>query len=97
VSASNPDVKNKLKLLLHPLFDTRESMPNPWREPPSLPAVLADHVPDAAAGDYLRACEFLFSYRGSADTHTAYRRELEHFLSWCWLVAARTLVITDCP
>jgi site-specific recombinase XerD len=85
-------VKNKLKLLLHPLFDTRESMPNPWREPPSLPALLRDHVPMAAAEDYLRACEFLFSYRGSADTHTAYRRELEHFLPWCWLIASRTLV-----
>lgn len=91
MSTNSSNVKNKLKLLLHPLFDTRDSMPNPWRDPPSLPAILLDHVPASAASDYLRACEFLFSYRGSADTHTAYRRELEHFLAWCWLIAGRSL------
>jgi site-specific recombinase XerD len=84
-------MKSKIKVLLHPLFDTRESMPNPWREPPQLPDAVKAQVPVGAAEDYLRSCEFLFSYRGSADTHTAYRRELEHFLQWCWLHAGNTL------
>jgi site-specific recombinase XerD len=74
-----------------PLFDTLENMPNPWRQPPQLPAAEADYLPDEAKTDFLRASEFLYSYRGSPDTFTAYRRELEHFLQWLWLVADITL------
>lgn len=80
-------MKARVKIVLHPLFDTRSKMPNPWREPPLLPPVVREHAPVSATEDFRRACEFLYSYRGSADTHTAYRRELEHVLQWCWLVA----------
>jgi len=79
----------------HPLFDTLESMPNPWREPPVLsPDLLASckkPLPESAADDFRFASEFLYSYRGSPDTFTAYRRELEHFLQWMWLVAGLSL------
>jgi len=79
----------------YPLFDTLEQMPNPWREPPQISAaVLAsckNTLPDSAAADYRSASEFLYSYRGSPDTFTAYRRELEHFLQWTWLVAGLSL------
>ncbi|MEX2333745.1 MAG: site-specific integrase, partial [Pseudohongiella sp.] len=79
----------------HPLFDTLDNMPNPWREPPVInPALLASckkPLPDSAVEDYRHACEFLYSYRGSPDTFSAYRRELEHFLQWAWLIAGLSL------
>jgi site-specific recombinase XerD len=79
----------------HPLFDTLGSMPNPWREPPVISsAMLASckkPLPNSAVDDYRHACEFLYSYRGSPDTFTAYRRELEHFLQWAWLMAGLSL------
>lgn len=75
----------------HPLFDTLDAMPNPWREPPVIaPAIVSANkkpLPDNAGKDYQLASEFLYSYRGSPDTFTAYRRELEHFLQWAWLIA----------
>lgn len=76
-----------------PLFDTLEVMPNPYRS--AVPLAIADTLaPDLApnAGeDFQRACEFLFSYRGSPDTFSTYRRELEHFLQWAFLVAGKSL------
>lgn len=79
----------------HPLFDTLDSMPNPWREPPVISAAIRASckkpLPDSATDDYRHASEFLYSYRGSPDTFTAYRRELEHFLQWTWLVAGLSL------
>lgn len=73
------------------LFDTLENMPNPWRDPPRLP--VSELLPnnDLVLTDFHRACEFLYSYRGSPDTFTAYRRELEHFLQWLWLISDKTL------
>ena len=79
----------------HPLFDTLDSMPNPWREPPvgsaAIRAACRKPLPENADDDYRHASEFLYSYRGSPDTFTAYRRELEHFLQWAWLVAGLSL------
>lgn len=78
-----------------PLFDNLDNMPNPWREPPQLPT--SEMLPRNALvlTDYRRACEFLYSYRGSPDTFTAYRRELEHFLQWLWLVSDKTLPLAQ--
>jgi site-specific recombinase XerD len=42
-------------------------------------------------GDYLHACQFLYSYRGSEATFNAYRRELERFLQWSCLVAKKSI------
>ncbi len=73
------------------LFDTLEEMPNPFREPArSVEHLLKDPL-DGALKDFQLASEFLYSYRGSPDTFSTYRRELEHFLQWCWLIAAKTL------
>ncbi|MGM0634265.1 MAG: tyrosine-type recombinase/integrase [Pseudomonadota bacterium] len=74
-----------------PLFDTLEHMDNPFRRPPASVAHAIDDPPEGALEDYRRACEFLYSYRGSADTFSSYRRELEHFLQWSWLVNGKTL------
>lgn len=72
-------------------FDTLEEMPNPFKEPvKSLDHLLPD-APAEAIGDYQYASEFIFSYRGSPDTFSTYRREIEHFLHWCWVVAAKSL------
>lgn len=74
-----------------PLFDTLEQMSNPFRHPPTSVAHAVDTPPQGALEDFQRACEFLYSYRGSPDTFVSYRRELEHFLQWAWLVAGKTL------
>ena len=72
-------------------FDTLENMPNPFKEPlQSLEHLLCDYPPDAIA-DYQHASEFIYSYRGSPDTFSTYRREIEHFLHWCWLVSNKSL------
>lgn len=72
-------------------FDTLEEMLNPFKNPvQSLDHLLADHPADAIA-DYQHASEFIYSYRGSPDTFSTYRREIEHFLHWCWLVAKKSL------
>lgn len=75
-----------------PFFDTLESMPNPFRHR----ITDVDHlqlalVPAHAVTDYQCASEFLYSYRGSPDTFSTYRREIEHFLHWCWLVSVKSL------
>ncbi len=76
----------------YPLFDTLEAMPNPFKHPVGdLAAVLSVSLPEEAAADYQLASEFIYSYRGSPDTFSTYRREIEHFLQWLWLVAKKTI------
>ena len=76
-------------------FDTLEEMPNPFKKPvSSLAHLLADpdtDTPADALSDYQFASEFIYSYRGSPDTFSTYRREIEHFLHWSWLVAGKSL------
>jgi site-specific recombinase XerD len=45
----------------------------------------------SAYDDYMKAREFLKSYRGSAATFKSYRRELERFLHWSWQVAGKSI------
>ncbi len=72
-------------------FDTLEEMPNPFKQPVSSLDHLPGKQPDDAIADYQHASEFIYSYRGSPDTFSTYRREIEHFLHWCWLVADKSL------
>lgn len=75
-----------------PFFDTLELMPNPYRQRIASVAHLElDPEPENALQDYQYASEFLYSYRGSPDTFSTYRREIEHFLHWCWLVEHKSL------
>lgn len=75
-----------------PFFDTLESMANPYRQRiTSVDHLQLDPVPLHAVDDYQYASEFLYSYRGSPDTFSTYRREIEHFLHWCWLIEAKSL------
>jgi site-specific recombinase XerD len=75
-----------------PYFDTLDAMPNPYRQRLSNVSHLQlDPEPANAVSDYQYASEFLYSYRGSPDTFTTYRREIEHFLHWCWLIQKSSL------
>lgn len=47
--------------------------------------------PSFAIKDYLIALKFLYSYRGSAQTFNAYRRELERLIQWSWFVQEKSL------
>ncbi len=74
-----------------PFFDTLEEMPNPYKSPVRDVSHLLRDSPEDAVADYQFASEFIYSYRGSPDTFSTYRREIEHFLHWCWLVREKSL------
>jgi site-specific recombinase XerD len=74
-----------------PFFDTLAEMQNPYRHKVTTVAHLLKDEPANAIEDYQYSSEFLYSYRGSQDTFTTYRREIEHFLHWCWLVKNKSL------
>ena len=73
------------------VFDTLEAMPNPFKQPLTALAHFPGDCPADALADYQYASEFIYTYRGSPDTFSTYRREIEHFLHWCWLVARKSL------
>lgn len=74
-------------------FDTLEHMRNPFKNRVSPTSFLAGSVSvsKSTIEDYQLASEFIYSYRGSPDTFNTYRREIEHFLHWCWLVRSLSL------
>lgn len=74
-----------------PFFDTLSEMPNPYRHPVKTVKHLLEDEPANAVDDYQHASEFLYSYRGSSDTFSTYRREIEHFMHWSWLIAGKSL------
>lgn len=49
-------------------------------------------APPFSMKDYKIALNFLYSYRGSADTFSAYRREVERLLHWSWFVRKQSIV-----
>jgi site-specific recombinase XerD len=81
------------KQLPLPLFDTLENLNEP------IPACVASYIAatniDSAAAEHQLTRKFLESYSGSNDTFNAYRREVERFLHWAWLVAAKPLKSID--
>ena len=74
-----------------PFFDTLSEMPNPYKRPVTSVKHLLKDEPASAIDDYQHASEFLYSYRGSPDTFSTYRREIEHFMHWSWLIAGKSL------
>ena len=71
-----------------PLFDTLENISE-------IPLHLTDYfaglaIP-AAKKEFQLCLEFLKSYSRSADTFTAYRREVERVLHWAWLICKKSL------
>lgn len=51
----------------------------------------SNHLTDAQKQDYAFSVEFLKSYAGRLGTFNSYRREVERFLQWCWLIQNKTL------
>jgi site-specific recombinase XerD len=49
-------------------------------------------IPEVAPKDYHVALSFLYSYRGSADTFGAYRRDLERFIQWSWFIRGHSFL-----
>lgn len=49
-------------------------------------------LPQYASRDYQCVLNFLYSYRGSQETFSAYRRELERLLQWSWFVREQSLL-----
>ena len=74
-----------------PFFDTMEEMPNPFKSPVLDINSITTAEPKGALSDYQHASEFIYSYRGSPDTFATYRREIEHFLHWSWLIAEKSI------
>lgn len=74
------------------LFDTLEHID----EMPSCVAHTLKQLdlPDAQH-QFDLAREFLLSYAGSADTFNAYRKEVERFVQWAWLIAEKPLSAID--
>ena len=72
-------------------FDTFDQMPNPFKKSVATLSHLVVEAPEDAIKDYQFASEFIYSYRGSPDTFSTYRREIEHFLHWCWIVAKKSI------
>jgi site-specific recombinase XerD len=49
------------------------------------------HLSETQQQDYAFSAEFLKSYAGRQGTFNSYRREVERFLQWCWLIQNKTL------
>lgn len=69
-----------------PIFDSLENLETELHKTVLKQATLDTAVMET---DYQKVLEFIKSYRGSAATFNAYRRELERFLQWSWLVAVK--------
>lgn len=74
-----------------PFFDTLDEMPDPFKQPVKSLQHLFEDSSNAAVSDYQYASEFIYSYRGSPDTFSTYRKEIEHFLHWCSVISKKTL------
>jgi site-specific recombinase XerD len=70
------------------LFDTLENLSNNTE---SVYAHLKTLCIAAAEHEFQLCSQFLKSYGNSSDTFTAYRREIERFLHWAWLVSKKPL------
>ncbi|OAI46814.1 hypothetical protein AYO45_06160 [Gammaproteobacteria bacterium SCGC AG-212-F23] len=71
-----------------PLFDTLENFSETNHATKNYIQSLT--VP-LAEKEFNLCSEFLKSYANSADTFTAYRREVERLLHWSWLIAKKPL------
>src|SRR3990167_9968583 len=71
-----------------PLFDTHDMLDEIH---PSIPGYIKSLDIPHSTQEYKLCTEFLKSYAKSADTFTAYRREVERLLHWSWIVSKKPL------
>jgi site-specific recombinase XerD len=74
--------KNNDNPLLRPLFDTSEFIKEQM-----LPATYTESYQQE---DFIQAKSFLLNYIHVETTFNAYRREIERFLHWLWLIANKS-------
>ncbi|MCH8532384.1 MAG: site-specific integrase [Saccharospirillum sp.] len=77
-----------------PIFDNLSQLENPFRQPVQPAEALLDQArldQPTVTRDLQISTEFLYSYRGSADTFASYRREIERFMQWCWFMEGISL------
>lgn len=72
-----------------PIFDLPEYLAQPM--PTWLQQHLQDLQLDGVLQEYALLKQFLLSYAGSSDTFTSYRREVERFAQWTWLLQAKLI------
>lgn len=66
-----------------PLFDTLEN----W----DIASKQLSQIETHFKSDYQFASLFLHAYRGNETTFNAYRREVERYLQWCWLISKKSI------
>ena len=76
-----------------PLFDTIDNINEPI--PDCVKLYLKNIALPEIEQEFEFSRKFLESYSGSYDTYNAYRREIERFLHWCWLIAGKTIKNID--
>jgi site-specific recombinase XerD len=81
------------KIIPRPLFDTIENINEPI--PDCVKLYLKNINLSGVEQEFEFGHKFLDSYSGSYDTFNAYRREIERFLHWCWLIAGKTIKTID--
>lgn len=85
--------KASSKIIPKPLFDTIEALDE------EINPVILDYLnrlnTEQIQQEYALTLEFLRSYAGSLDTFNAYRREVERFLQWSWLVCKKSIKAID--
>lgn len=84
---------NNKKTIPLPLFDTLENINEPI--PDCVKLYLKNINLSGVEQEFEFGHKFLDSYSGSYDTFNAYRREIERFLHWCWLIAGKTIKTID--
>lgn len=77
-----------------PLFDALEHLNDASHDHQF--SLIQSRLPDELSAkdvlaDYKQTCQFLYAYRGSAETVKSYRREIERLLQWSWFVQIKTL------
>ena len=91
----NSEVKKLLLMSANkspiPYFDTLAEMPNPFKEPVSSWTISCQTLPPTPCSIISTPVNLFTATRGSPDTFSTYRREVEHFLHWCWLIAHKSL------
>jgi len=76
-----------------PLFDTIDSIPEPTAT--CVISYLETINIKEAKTEFETSRKFLDSYSGSDDTFNSYRREIERFIHWCWLIAGKPIKAID--
>src|SRR3982751_4126832 len=76
-----------------PLFDVFQHLHESFNtQRPFIQSQLSTSIAiNDVISDYKRSLDFLYAYRGSAETFKSYRREIERLLQWTWFIRTKSL------